>query len=447
MAFKRTVWEQLEAWKKRHQRKPVLVLGARQVGKTWLLKQFGNQAFKQTAYFNFQENPELGEFFSENLDAKRIIQNLSLLLGEEIVAGDTLLIFDEIQECPAAITALKYFAENVPKLHVAAAGSLLGVELAKPGSFPVGKVEFLHVYPLSFAEFLTIAEPGLHAFLEKRNKGALVPQIFHTRLHTQFKNYMVCGGMPEVAAAFLEDNDFANTTRLQKQILTAYLLDFAKHPEALEVARLGLVWSSIPSQLAKENKKFLYQLIKNGARGREYEDSIRWLNQAGLINKVNRCVEPRLPLSAYDDLEAFKIYLFDTGLLRCMASLEPSAILNGNELFTEFKGSMAENYILQSLIAGGVENIRYWTSKGDAEIDFLFQFGNEIIPVEVKSGENTKSKSLAVYNQKFNPDIRIRYSLKPLNYKDGLLNIPLFLADQTLQIVNDVLKNGLLKPE
>jgi predicted AAA+ superfamily ATPase len=431
---------QLRTWKTSPVRKPLILRGARQTGKTWLLHDFGEAEYKNYAYYNFEEQPELKQFFATSRDVRRIIQNLALATGKPIVAAKTLIIFDEIQECNDALNSLKYFCENAPEYHVVAAGSLLGITLSRGSSFPVGKVDFIDVHPLVFSEFLSAADPDLFSFLESIDIIDLIPDFFFSRLLEQFKRYFISGGMPEAAVALLEKQDMALTQRVLQNILDAYALDFSKHAENKMVPKIGYVWTSIPSQLARENKKFLYQTVKPGARAREYEDAVNWLVQAGLVHKIFRARKPGLPLSAYDDVTAFKLYACDVGLLRRLAQLDPVAIKEGNRLFVEFKGALSENFILQSLVRHFEIMPRYWTSEGKAEVDFIIQTENNIWPVEVKSDENVRSKSLAIYEQQHHPALRIRFSLKNLEYVDGLLNIPLFMADYTKKLITSIFK-------
>lgn len=431
MKIQRKAIESLEKWKNKKSRKPLILQGARQVGKTWLLKEFGKSRFKDVAVFNFDENPELKQFFESTKDVKRIIDNLSLVHGRTITPENTFIIFDEIQECNAALNTLKYFCENAPEYYIACAGSLLGVAMSRGASFPVGKVDFLTIYPVSFLEFLGAVDSSLYNYLQSINKIEPIPDLFFNQLVDKFKMYYISGGMPEAIVELIESGDIANVQRILQNILNAYALDFSKHTENSDVAKIGYIWQSLPSQLARDNKKFLYQTVKPGARARDYESALQWLANAGLIYRVNRSIKPALPLSAYDDLSAFKIYSLDVGLLRRLAGLSPSAIAEGNRLLTEFKGALTENYILESLI-GQFENApRYWTSQNRAEVDFILQLDNEIIPIEVKSDENVIGKSLTFYRKEFDPKLSIRYSLKNLKQDGGLINIPLFMADMT----------------
>jgi uncharacterized protein len=435
MEIKRTILKKLTAWKLAPDRKPLILQGARQVGKTWLLTHFGAAEFDNVAYFNFEEQPDLNQFFENTKDVPRIVQNLSLVHGQPILPQKTLIIFDEIQECNDALNTLKYFCENAPEYAVASAGSLLGVAMSRGNSFPVGKVDFLHLNPLCFSEFLSAADAKLFDYLESIDRIEPLPDIFFHQLVEKLKMYFICGGMPEAVVALLEKQDTEKTQQVLQNIINAYALDFSKHAENKEIPKLNYLWSSIPSQLARDNKKFLYQAVKQGARSREYEDALLWLSHAGLVHRIFRISKPGLPLSAYDDLSAFKLYLIDVGLLRRLSFLDPIAIREGNRLFIEFKGALSENFILQHLIANFEGTPRYWTSGNQAEVDFLIQVKNDIIPIEVKSDENIRSKSLAVYNDLYQPPVRIRYSLRNLKKDDDLLNIPLFMVDYTEKLL------------
>ena len=405
------------------------------MGKTWLLKYFGNNYFDDIAYFNFDRQGELKQFFETTKDPKRIIQNLALVHGRAILPEKTLIILDEIQECNDALNALKYFCEETPEYAVACAGSLLGVAMSRDKSFPVGKTEFMQIYPISFSEFLSEAEPKLFEYIENLDKIEEIPDVFFNPLTEKLKMYYISGGMPEAIISMLESQNISSTQDVLQNILNSYSLDFSKHVENKDIQKINYIWNSLPSQLARENKKFLYQTVKSGARARDYEDALQWLINAGLAYRVFLSEKPSLPISAYDDLSAFKIYLPDVGLLRRLALLDPIAILEGNRLFTEFKGALTENFILESLVNQFEGFPRYWKSGNTAEVDFLVQHENAIIPIEVKSDENVKSRSLNVYRQKYNPEISVRYSLRNLQMKDGLINIPLFLADYTSKLL------------
>ena len=428
--MRRLLLNQLILWKKSEQRKPLMLKGVRQVGKTWLLKEFGKKYYENTAYFNFDEQGELKQYFETTKDVSRILQNLALINGAPIHPGRTLVIFDEIQECPAALNTLKYFRENAPEYHIACAGSLLGVRVSRRESFPVGKIEFLPVYPMTFTEFLwALGEEKLAQYIDNIDSLDPVPDIFFNQLHEKLKMYFITGGMPESVRAWAEDKDVARVQKVLRDILDAYELDFSKHAEIKDIAKLGLIWSSIPSQLSRENKKFMYRAVKEGVRAREYEDALTWLCNAGLGHKIYRNTKPSLPVSAYDDLGAFKLYAVDVGLLRRLALLDPVSFGEGNRLFLEFKGALSENYILQSLVTQYEGLPRYWSSGATAEVDFTIQRGNDIIPIEVKSDENTRGKSFSLYNQKYAPLIRVRFSLRNLKKDDNLINVPMFLAD------------------
>lgn len=435
MEIERQIEGKLIAWQKSKKRKPLLLRGARQVGKTFLLKRFGKTNFSNIAYFNFEEQPELKQFFLQTKDTNRLLENLTLVHGKPIEPQKTLIIFDEIQECNEALNSLKYFNENTPQYAIACAGSLLGVALSKGQSFPVGKVDILQVQPLEFLEFLSADDPALFDYLENIDKPEPLPDIFFNPLVDKLKKYFICGGMPEAAVSLLEEKDIDKTQQVLQNILNAYALDFSKHAEAKDVPKINHIFSSVPSQLARENKKFLYQAAQPGARAREYENALLWLADAGLLYRIFRTSKPGLPLSAYDDLSAFKLYLLDVGLLRRLSGLHPSAISEGNRLFSAFKGALTENFVLQHLISQLETTPRYWTSGAQAEVDFIIQSGNEVIPAEVKSDENIRSRSLTLYHQQYNPPLRIRYSLQNLRLQDGLLNIPVFMAGYTQKLL------------
>jgi predicted AAA+ superfamily ATPase len=436
MEVKRTIQAKLSAWKKVPDRKPLILQGASQVGKTWLLRHFGAAEFDQVAYFNFEEQPDLKQFFENTKEIPTIVRNLSLVHGHVITPQNTLIIFDEIQECNDALNTLKYFCENAPEYAIASAGSLLGVAMSRGNSFPVGKVDFLHLQPICFSEFLSAANPGLFAFLESIEKIEPIPDIFFHPLVDQLKMFFISGGMPEAIVTLLEKQDTQKTQQVLQDILSAYSLDFSKHAENREIPKINHIWTSIPSQLARDNKKFLYQSVRHGARAREYEDALLWLSHAGLVHRVFRVPKPGLPLSAYDDLTAFKLYLNDVGLLRRLSFLDPVAVREGNRLFKEFKGGLTENFVLQHLVSHFEVTPRYWNSGNQAEVDFLIQVKNEIIPIEVKSDENIRSKSLTTYNDLYSPSIRLRFSLRNLKKDKGLLNIPLFMVDYVEKLID-----------
>lgn len=433
--MERLILKKLLEWKNSPYRKPLILKGVRQVGKTWALKEFGRRYYENTAYFNFDENEEYKQFFETTKDVNRLLQNLMLASGQKIVPEKTLIIFDEIQDCPKVINAMKYFCENGSQYHVACAGSLLGIALAKPASFPVGKVNFMEIYPMTFDEFLLAnGDEKLVSYLETVDTIAPIPDAFFNPLYEKLKMYYVTGGMPESVLMWTEVRDVTAMQEALSDILGAYERDFGKHPDISQFPKISLIWKSIPSQLARENKKFIYKVVKEGARAREYEDALQWLVDAHLLHKIYRCSAPHLPMTAYDDLSAFKIYLVDVGLLRRMAQLSPTAFGEGNRLFTEFKGALTENFVLQSLIPQFEVLPRYWSQTNPPyEVDFLIQRENDIFPVEVKSESNTSSKSLKKFKELF-PDtvkLRVRFSLHNLKLDNDVLNIPLFMTHQT----------------
>lgn len=436
MELKRDIMERLLRWKNSEYRKPLIIQGARQIGKTWIMKKFGELHYDNVAYLNFDASEELCREFENTKDPSRLLGILRLYTEKPIEAGKTLLVFDEIQQCNKALNSLKYFCENAPEYHVIAADSLLGVSLSQGDSFPVGKVDFLKMYPVSFREFLYSDNKQIYDYLENLTTIELLPEIVMGKITESYRRYQVCGGMPAAAIAMLEGQGTEVVETVQKSILSAYSLDFSKHAPAKDIPRISSIWESIPSQLAKENRKFLYKLVKNGARAREYEDGLLWLQHAGLIYRVFCSSKPCLPISAYDDLSAFKIYVCDVGLLRAMAQLPPGVFWSENPLYMEFKGAMAENIVLQSLIAQFEVTPRYWASTGTAEVDFLLQHGVMLSPVEVKAGTSLNGKSLAVYRNQFAPEITLRYSMKNLHKDESLLNIPIFMADWTNRLLD-----------
>lgn len=432
--IQRQVEFELQNWRREKRRKPLLLQGVRQVGKTWLLKEFGKKQFSDVAYFNFEEEPNLKQFFETTKDVHRILENLSLVHRRRIEPEKTLIIFDEIQECNAALNSLKYFHENAPEYFVAGAGSLLGVALSRGNGFPVGKVNFLEIHPLNFSEFLSAYDHPLAEYLPSIDEVKPIPDLFYGQLKEKLKMYFISGGMPEVVVSLLQKG-VESAEKVQREILQAYTLDFSKYAETRDIPRINHIWQSIPSQLARENKKFIYKKVRSGARAREYEDALLWLNQAGLIHQIFRCSKPGHPLSAYYDLSSFKTYLLDVGLLRNLSRLDQSVLITGDRLFTEFKGALTENFVLQHLLNQFANIPGYWNSGNQAEVDFLLEYKNNIIPIEVKSDENIKSRSLTEYFKKFNPPLRIRYSHRNLEFRDGMLNIPLFMIDHTKKLM------------
>lgn len=436
----------LLAWKNSPYRKPLILKGVRQVGKTWILKEFGKLYYKNIAYFNFDENREYKQFFEATKNVERILQNLMLASGQKIEPENTLIIFDEVQDCPEVINSMKYFCENAPQYHVACAGSLLGITLAKPSSFPVGKVNFMQINPMTFTEFLLAnGDENLAKYIEQIDKIEPIPNAFFNPLYEKLKMYYVTGGMPESVLMWTKARDVNAMQETLFEIITAYERDFAKHPNVSEFPKISMIWHSIPSQLARENKKFLYKVVKNGARAREYEDALQWLVSAQLVYKIYRSTAPSLPIAAYDDVSAFKIYLADVGLLRRLAQLAPTAFAEGNRLFTEFKGALTENYVLQALLTQFEVMPRYWSQTNPPyEVDFLIQRENDIFPIEVKSEANINSRSLKKFKELFpnQTKLRIRFSLNNLKLDDDVLNIPLFMADYTDKLIGLALKEN-----
>jgi hypothetical protein len=436
--MKRNITEKLIEWKNFKNRKPLILRGARQVGKTWVIKDFGKNHYKNIAYFNFDHDPDLASIFKNSKDIDRIIEQLTFLNKEKIEKENTLIIFDEIQECPDALNSLKYFCEDAKEYHIISAGSLLGITLTRT-SFPVGKVEFLDMYPMSFTEFLKADDSNnLLEYMDSINKIENIPDIFLNKLEEKLKAYLIIGGMPEVVNSWITEKSMSRVDDLQDYILDSYKKDFSKHTTNIEANKILLIWNGIPSQLAKENKKFIYQVIKEGARAREYEDAINWLNNANVIYKVNDVSKPSMPLMAYKDLSAFKIYLGDVGLLRKMTDIDSKIIIQGNKLFEEFKGSLTENYVLNMLSVIYKNTPSYFTFDRN-EIDFVIQTKNEIIPIEVKSGKSTNNTSLKSYNEKFKPNYRIRFSMNNLSYDGNLINIPLCMVEYTDKILEMII--------
>lgn len=426
----RTAIEKLYKWKESSHRKPLIINGARQVGKTWLMKEFGRLAYDDTAYINFDSNSAMAQLFSSDLDTERIITGIELHIGKKIDPQKTLLIFDEVQEVPRALTSLKYFCENSPQYHIICAGSLLGIALHEGTSFPVGKVEFMNLYPLSFREFLMAANGKQFAELMERHDFGMMATFRETYIDALKKYYFV-GGMPEAVQRFAEDKDFTAVREIQKRILIAYEQDFSKHAPQEIVPKIRMLWNSIPSQLAKENKKFLYGLVREGARAKDYEAAIMWLSDCGLVHKVSRVNTAGIPLKAYEDLKAFKLFIADVGLLGCMAGLQPQVILSGNDMFVEFKGALTEQYVCQQLKTLEDLGIYYYTNeRGGCEIDFLIDTGTHIVPIEVKAEINLKAKSLKTYREKFNPKISLRTSMADYKEQDGLINLPLYAIEE-----------------
>lgn len=426
--MKRLIINELVKWKNRTDRKPLILKGVRQCGKTYILNEFGKEHYDQVAYFNFEGNPALAERFEQDLDPKRIILELGILSGKLIKPQTTLIFFDEIQFCNKALTALKYFYEQTPEYHIVCAGSLLGIKLSRPTSFPVGKVDFLTLRPMSFYEFvLANDEQMLLEYLEKINPKTPIPQMFADKMITLLKTYYITGGMPEAVAKWIDTREVSEVERIQDVILSSYELDFAKYAPAVDFPKLSLIWKSIPDQLAKENGKFVYGHVKQGARAKDLEDSIQWLVSAGMVYKVCKLEKPAMPLSAYSNASYFKLYMSDVGLLRRMARLPASSIFEDSSLYSEFKGALTENYALSELVNLQGEVPFYWKSRNMAEVDFVAQFDEKIVPIEVKASTNVKSRSLGVFREKFLPAVAVKTSMLNLKIADGLLNIPLYM--------------------
>lgn len=424
----RKIMKKLIEWKNSKTRKPLILRGARQVGKTYILKQFGNENYEGVAYFNFDHDVELYHLFDETKDPHRILEQLAFIYGKAILPEKTLIIFDEIQECPNALNALKYFNEEANEYHIACAGSLLGIRLSHT-SFPVGKVDFLDMYPMTFTEFLKADNcNNLVEYMESIQNPQNIPDIFFSRLEEKLKAYFIIGGMPEVVNSWTTEKDVEKVNQIQQNILIAYESDFSKHTTNVEANKISIIWNSLPSQLAKDNKKFLYQVAKDGARARDYEDALNWLKDANLIYKIYNNKAPKLPLDAYRDLSAFKIYANDIGLLRRMTNLDSKIVVEGSKIFEEFKGALTENYILQ-MLSSLKFNPNYYAFDNRYEIDFMIQYKNEVIPIEVKSNENVNNTSLKVYNERYKPTKRVRFSMRNLQQDDNLINIPLFIAE------------------
>lgn len=427
--MERTLIEELHNWKDKSDRKPLILRGARQVGKTWLLKDFGKRFFKEVCYINFEQKDVLGAIFEGTLSPKRIIEQLSVYSGKKILPENTLIIFDEVQEMPRALTSLKYFAEEAPEYAICCAGSLLGVALHEGTSFPVGKVEFLDLYPLSFREFLLAnGEEMLLDYILKDGNRELA--AFTERLTDYLKRYLVIGGMPSAILKWLDTHDFFEVDDVQKQLVAAYENDFSKHAPRQMIEKIRYVWDSIPSQLAKENRKFVYGLVREGARAREYEDSLMWLSDAGEIIRTYNISKPDIPIKAYANLKSFKVFLLDVGLLRCLSGVSPKVILEGSRIFEEFKGALTEQYVCQELqLHKRLQTNFYWTSSSSAEVDFLISDGMEVFPLECKAGLTMNAKSLKVYRQKYKPKLSLRTSLLPYsrNEEEGIVNIPLYM--------------------
>lgn len=433
--MRRYILEELRAWKESKRRKPLIVRGARQVGKTWALEEFGKEFKDGFLRINFDKQPEYNQFFETTKDVKRIIRNLAMASGQKITTN-TLLIFDEIQACPNALNALKYFCEDAPEYYIACAGSLLGLTLTE--GFPVGKVNFLDMGPMTFKEFLlAMGDDNYVEYLESLDEIETIPEAFSQPLTEKLKMYFVVGGMPEAVKVWAEDGDIKGVDEVQLGILDSYESDFGKHAPEMDVPKIRLIWKSLPSQLAKENKKFLYSAVKEGARAREYENALNWLKNADLIKKTSKITKPGLPISAYEDLTCFKIYLGDVGLLRRHSHLASSAFGEENRLFTEFKGALTENFVLQSLLRKFEVSPYYW-AEAPHEVDFVIQKDNDIYPVEVKAGVNVAAASIKQYLKEYDAETKfaVRFSLRNLSFDGKILNVPLYLIDELDRLID-----------
>lgn len=441
MEIKRNILKELAEWKDREERRPLVLQGARQIGKTWVVKKFGSEYFKYLAYFNFDSNIELHKEFVKTKDVRRLLVTLGLYCEVPLLPGETLIFFDEIQECPEALNALKYFCENLPEFHVVAAGSLLGVALHKEKGFPVGKVDFLQMYPVSFDEYFGACNERLCSILESCREIkdlADIPEILKSAVEDAFRRYRICGGMPKAAVLSLESGGNERIEMELRELLNSFLYDFSKHAPVADFPRISHIWRSLPSQLAKENRKFIYKVVKPGARAREYEGAINWLREAGMIYQIFCSTKPGLPISVYDDLSAFKLYLLDCGLLRTLSQMPAELYVSENPGFVEFKGALAENMVLQQMLASKCPMPRYWVSAGTAEVDFIMQSGLEIIPIEVKSGTNRSGKSLSVYIKKYKPSKAIIVSDKELGFREGeteIIFLPFNLLPWALRLI------------
>lgn len=431
----RIAMEKLLQWKDRKHRKPLIIEGARQVGKTWLMKEFGRLHYSDTVYINFDSNSRMADLFAADLDITRLILGLELYAGRKIDPANTLLIFDEIQEVPRALSSLKYFYENAPEYHIVCAGSLLGIALHEGTSFPVGKVDFLKLAPLSYREFLMATGKEQYAALLEKQDYALITSFKQIYIDA-LKHYYFVGGMPEAVQCFAEDADFNEVREIQKRILAAYEQDFSKHAPIDIVPKIRMLWNSIPSQLAKENKKFIYGLVREGARAKDYETALMWLSDCGLIHKVSRVTTAGIPLKAYEDLKAFKLFLLDVGLLGCMAGLRQHTLLDGNALFAEFKGALTEQYVCQQLKTIEDLGVYYYTNdRGSCEIDFVLDTGEKIIPLEVKAEVNLRAKSLKSYYEKYTPELSVRTSMSDYKQEDWLVNLPLYAVENVATFI------------
>ena len=430
MRIERDTINQFKVWKEASDRKPILLRGARQIGKTWAMETFGKECFKYCVKFDFDKQQELKSVFQISKDPERLVKELTLYCDQPIIAGETLMIFDEIQECEEALNSLKYFRDEAPQYHIIAAGSLLGVAVKKRRmTVPVGKVKIINMYPITFKEFLRASDMRTFEYIENLDEIRHLPEIIMNKLRTEYRRYQVSGGMPEAIVALLENKGIGEIETTLQGILDLYELDFAKYAEPREIPRIHAIWHSLPAQLSKENRKFIYKVIKSGARSKDYEDALMWLEDAGMIYRVFSISKPGMPLSAYEETDAFKVYACDCGLLRRLAHLPATVVTDPIANYTEFKGAMAENAVLQSVKPLlDDQTPYYWTSPGTAEVEFVIQWDDKIIPVEVKAEENISGNSLSEYNKKYAPPYRMRFSMLNLQYNSGLLSSPAPLA-------------------
>ena len=438
--MKRQAEQALHTWKDSEFRKPLLVYGARQVGKTWLMKHFGSENFRNYLYINFEKEVSLRGIFEEDYNPQRIVKVLEIFTNSTIILGETLLLFDEIQEAKGAITCLKYFNEELPQLHIIGAGSLLGIALKQQTSFPVGQVDFLYMHPLSFAEFLEAKGEGRLQTLLQEQDWEIITQ-FHQKWMQLLKEYYFVGGMPEAVSYFIEKNEYTGVRTIQQNILNAYEQDFSKHAPSEIIPKIRMIWNTIVSQLSKENKKFIYGIIKDGARAKDYELALSWLEDYGLVKKVYRTKKAALPIKSYIDLQAFKLYILDVGLLGAMANLGPQTLIQGDALFQEFKGSLTEQYVAQQLTSEKLNSLCYWANdSGSAEVDFMLEIAGIIVPIEVKATENLQAKSLKTFAQK-NPEIHCyRTSLSNYKMESWVTNVPLYAIQQLPEIISSKLR-------
>lgn len=435
MDIERSIFQDLVKWKNSPFRKPLILRGVRQCGKTWILKEFGRREFEDVVYLNFEKDSNLASFFDGAYDPTIILTNLSAYARKTIVPGKTLLIFDEIQTCPRALNSLKYFCEESPEIVIASAGSLLGLSLASPEGFPVGKVDFLQLYPCTFKEYLHTVDPMLGDYVQNVQLQP-IPKAFTERLEDYLREYLAFGGMPAVVSAFLQSHDIERAEQELEAILVAYESDFSKHVPIKDVPKLYLLWNAIPRQFAKENDKFIYGEVRTGARAKDFEDALQWLSNASMVHYVHQVETPEQPLRANENRKNFKLYVADVGVLRRLAGLAPSLLLNKQDIFADFKGHLVENFVLQQLCAMKFSPVCYWTNSGGrAEVDFLIQHDDAVIPIETKSGLNLKAQSLKLYREKYRPPLAVRTSMQNLRLDNGLLNIPLYLLGELPRLI------------